>query len=185
MGELPDTVGPDTEPGGRSSLLLGSAEAIPAGMLFGALAGAGSGCLWIIFWYPFVLFFTIPVYALAGALLGALSATIVGTAGAASRSVKVGCLAGAGTGLVLGLALLAAVLLAPAKPPPFGPGQPINPAAEADEEQTLERDYLRWMAEQDQGERGGLILFFVLPVTLCAISSACGAAWRLGPRRSR
>ena len=85
--------------------------------------------------------------------------------------VKVGCLAGAGTGLVLGLALLAAVLLAPARPPPFGPGQPINPAAEADEEQTLERDYLRWMAEQDQGERGGLILFFVLPVTLCAITS--------------
>ena len=137
-----------------SSLLLGATTAMPAGTKYGAVVGAGCGLLWGLIWYPFVVLFTIPIYALAGALLGMLSAVIVGAVAAAARSVKVGALAGVGVGLALGAALLAEACLAPATPPPFGPGLPINPAASADEERTLERDYLLWMAEQDRGERG-------------------------------
>ena len=167
------------------SLLLGAAAALPAGMTYGALVGAGSGCLWGMLWYPFVLFFTIPVYALAGVLIGALAAVLVGTVSAAARSVKAGWCAGCGAGLALGLALLAGACLAPPRPPPFGPGQPINPAADADEERTLERNYLIWKAEQDQGERGAFILFIALPATLCAQASAWGAARRLASRHPK
>ena len=174
--------GADRGPGRTPGLLLGIAAAIPAGATYGALVGAGSACLWGIFWYPFVLYFTIPVYALAGVLIGALAGVLVGTVSAAARSVNAGWFAGGGTGLALGLALLAGACLAPPRPPPFGPGRPINAAADADEEQTLERNYLLWMAEQDQGERGGFIVFIALPATLCAQASAWGAARRLRSR---
>jgi hypothetical protein len=174
--------GPDRGPGRTPPLLVGTAAAIPAGMKYGALVGAGSGCLWGIFWYPFVLFFTIPVYALAGVLIGALTGVLVGTVSAAARSVKAGWFAGGGAGLAVGLALLAGACLAPARPPPFAPGQPINPAADADEERILEQNYLLWMAEWDQGERGAFILFVALPATLCAQASAWGAARRLRSR---
>ena len=174
--------GSDRGPGRTPPLLVGSAAAIPAGMKYGALVGAGSGCLWGIFWYPFVLFFTIPVYALAGVLIGALAGVLVGAVSAAARSVKAGWFAGGGAGLALGLTLVAGACLAPPTPPPFGPGRPINPAADADEERTLERNYLLWMAEQDQGERGAFILFIALPATLCAQASAWGAARRLRSR---
>jgi hypothetical protein len=111
-----------------------------------------------MFWYPFVLFFTILVYALAGALIGALSAALVGAVSATARSVKAGQLAGGGAGLALGLALVAGACLAPATRPPFGPGRPINPAADADEERTLEQNCLLYMAEQDRGERGAFVI---------------------------
>jgi hypothetical protein len=133
-------------------------------------------------WYPFVLFFTIPVYSLAGALLGAVSAALVGAVSAATRSVRAGQVAGGVAGLALGLALLAGACLAPARSPPFGPGRPINPAADEAEERTLEQNYLRWMAEQDQGERGAFIILLALPTTLCALTSTWGAARRLGSR---
>jgi hypothetical protein len=151
-------------------------------MKYGALVGAASGCLWAMVWYPFVLFFTIPAYALAGVLIGALAAVLVGTVSAAARSVNAGWFAGGLAGLALGLALLAGACLAPPRPQPFGPGRPINPAADAEEEKTLERNYLVWMAEQDQGERGAFILFIAIPATLCAQASAWGAAWRLRSR---
>ena len=115
----------------------------------------------------------------------ALAAALVGAASAVARSVRTGCLIGTGTGLALGCWLLVATYLAPATPPPFGPGRPINPAADADKERALERDYLRWMAEQDQGERGGFLLLIALPATLCALTSAWGAAWRLKYRHWR
>ena len=159
----------------------GTAAAIPAGMMYGALVGVGSACLWGIFWYPFLLYVPIPVYALAGVLIGA-PVVLVGTVSAAARSVNAGWFAGVGAGLALGLALLAGACLAPPRPPPFGPGRPINAAADADEEQTLERNYLLWMAEQDRGERGGFIVFIALPATLCAEASAWGAARRLRSR---
>lgn len=163
-------------------MLFGVAAAIPAGMKCGALVGSGSALLWSIFWYPFVLLFTIPVYASAGAFLGALSAAIVGAVSVRARSVKAGVLAGGGASLVLGLALLARVCLAPATPPPFGPGRPINPAADVDEERKLEQNYLVWMAEQDRGERGAFVIFFALPATICALTSACSAGRRLAAR---
>ena len=115
-------------------------------------------------------------------LLGALSAALVGTASAAAQSVRAGWLAGGGSSLALGLILLAAACLAPATPPPFGPGRPINPAADADEERTLEQEYLKWKAEQDAGERGGFIIVFAVPATLCAFASAWGASRRLRSR---
>jgi hypothetical protein len=174
--------GPDGQPARTPPLLLGAATAIPAGMKYGAFVGAGCACLWGMVWYPFVLFFTIPVYALAGVLIGAVAAVLVGTVSAAARSVKAGWFAGGGAGLALGFALLAAACLAPPTPPPFGPGRPINPAADADEERTLERNYVQWMAEQDQGERGGFIVFIALPATLCAQAAAWGAARRLRSR---
>ena len=107
-------------------------------------------------------------------LIGALAGMLVGTVSAAARSVKAGWFAGGGAGLTLGVALLAGACLAPPRPPPFGPGRPINAAADADEERTLERNYLLWMAEQDQGERGAFILFIALPATLCAPSVGLG-----------
>ena len=149
VDEQPSEFCTDRGPGRGSSLVLGAAAAIPAGTKYGALVGAGSGFLWGMFWYPFVLVFTIPVYALAGVLLGALAAALVGAVSVAARSVKAGWLAGSGAGLALGLTLVAGASLAPPMPPPFGPGRPINPAADADEERTLERNYLLWMAEQD------------------------------------
>ena len=51
----------------------------------------------------------------------------------------------------MGSLLLAGACLAPATQ--FGPGRPINPAADVDEERTLERNYLLWMAEQDRGQQ--------------------------------
>ena len=182
MDEQPIELGPDRGPGRRPYLLLGAAVAVPAGTKYGALVGAGNGFLWGMFWYPFVLFFTIPAYALAGALLGAVAAALVGAVSAAARSVKAGWLAGGSAGLALGLTLLAGACLVPATPPPFGPGRPINPAAEADEERTLERNYLLWMAEQDHGERVAFVLLFALPATLCTVTSAWGAARQLGSR---
>jgi MFS family permease len=182
VDEQPREFGPDRGPGRRSSLLIGAAAAMPAGTKYGALVGAGCGFLWGTFWYPFLLFFAVPVYALAGVLLGALAAALVGVVSATVRSVKAGWLAGSGASLALGLTLLVGAYLAPPTPPPFGPGRPINPAADADEERTLERNYLLWMAEQDQGVRGGFILLFVLPATLCALTSAWAAARQLGTR---
>jgi hypothetical protein len=180
LDEQHSEFGTDREPGHGSSVLLGAVAAVAAGTKYGALVGVGSGLVWGMFWYPFVLFFTVPAYALAGALLGALTAALVGAVGAAVRSVKAGGLAGGGAALALGLTLVAGACLAPPTPPPFGPGRPINAAADPDEERTLERNHLRWMAEQDQGLRGGFILFLALPATLCAMTSAWAAARRLG-----
>jgi hypothetical protein len=135
-----------------------------------------------MFWYPFVLFFMIPAYALAGALLGALAAALVGTVSAATRSVRAGWLAGGSASLALGLTFLAGACLVPATPPPFGPGRPINPAADSEEERTLERNYLLWMAEQDHGERVAFVLLVALPATLCTVTSAWGATRQLGSR---
>jgi hypothetical protein len=182
MNERPSELGFDRGSGRRSSLLLGAASAMTAGTKYGALVGAGSGLLWGMFWYPFVLFFTIPVYALAGVLLGALAAALVGAVSAAARSVKAGWLAGSGAGLALGLTLYAGAWLAPSTPPPFGPGRPIDPGADANKELTLERNYLVWMAEQDESDRGAFVLLVAIPATLCAITSAWAAARRLGTR---
>ena len=185
MDERAGHVNPPRGPGFRPSLLIGVAGAIGAGAKYGALVGAGCGFLWCMFWYPFVLFFTIPVYSLAGAVLGALSAGFVVAVSAAARSVKAGWIAAGVSSLALGLALISGASLAPTTPPPFGPGRPINPAADEDQERTLERNYLLWMAEQDQGERGAFVLLFALPATLCALTSGCCAAWRLGSRHPR
>jgi hypothetical protein len=135
-------------------------------------------------WYPFVLFFTVPIYSLAGALVGALTAALVGAVSVAARSVVAGWLAGVVVGLALGFVLIVGAMRAPASPPPFGPGRPINPAANADEERELERNYVQWKAEQDQGERGGFIILLALPATLCALTSTCGAAWSLRSRHT-
>jgi hypothetical protein len=149
-------VGPVEEPTCDSRVLDGVATAIPAGAGYGALVGAGSGFLVGLFPYLIGWIITAPLYASAGALLGSVAAAIVGSVGAASRSAEVGGLAGVTAGAVLGLALLAMIWPAPATPPPFGPGRPINPAATAEEERAMERDYLRWLDEQDRSERWGL-----------------------------
>jgi hypothetical protein len=96
--------------------------------------------------------------------------------------VKAGWLAGGGAALALGITLVAGACLAPATPPTFGPGQRINPAADADEERNLERDYLLWKAEWDRSVRVAFVLFFALPATLCALTSAWAAARRLRTR---
>jgi hypothetical protein len=152
---------------------------MPAGVKYGVVVGVVSGLLWGLIWYPFVLLVTVPVYALAGALLGSLAAALVGASASAARSVMVGRLVGGCAGLALGLVLTAWACLAPATPPPFGPGRPINPAAGADEERALEKDYLRWLADQDRGERGALVVFLAVPATLCALASTWGPARRL------
>jgi H+/Cl- antiporter ClcA len=126
-------------------------------------------------WYPFLLFFTVPFYALAGVLLGAFTAALVGAVSAAAQSVKAGWLAGGLAALALGLTLFAGACLAPYTPPTFGPGQRINPAADADDERILERDYLQWKAEWDKGLRVAFVLFVALPATLCALASAWAA----------
>jgi hypothetical protein len=182
VDEQPRKVDRDRGPGRRPSMLLAVAAAIPTGTKYGALVGAGYVSLWCVFLYPFLLYFAIPIYALAGGLLGALSAAIVGAVSARARSVKAGRLVGGAAGLVLGLALLARACLAPARPPPIGPGRPINPAADVDEERKLERDHLLWMAEQDRGERGAFVIFVALPATICALTSAWSAGRRLGSR---
>jgi hypothetical protein len=179
LDEQSRNFGPDKAPGRGPAMLLCTAAAIPAGAKCGALVGVGSGPLLGLFLYPFVAVVAIPFYALAGALLGALSAAIVGAVSAGARSVSVGRLAGVGASLALGIALISAAYLAPPRRPPFGPGQPINAAAGPEEEQRLERDYLAWMAEQDEGERGGFIIFIALPAMICALASAWIAGRRL------
>ena len=182
MDERLDRDGPVDGTTLDSRVLLGIAAAIPAGATHGAIVGAGCGFLVGLFPYLIGWIITAPLYALAGALLGSFSAAIVGAVGAASRSIELGGLAGGGVGGAVGLALLAWIWLAPATPPPFGPGRPINPAATAEEEEKLERDYLRWTTEQDQGARGGLTLFLAVPITLCVLAAAWAAARRLACR---
>jgi hypothetical protein len=168
----------------RADAARGAAVGLAAGVVCGGVTGVCCGVPPGLFYIPFALVITCPLYGLAGAALGGVTGVIAGAAGLAARSAWVAALTGCALALVLGAGLTSWAWQAGAATYPPARGR-IDPGATDEEEAVLQRRHQIWSDEQVAGERGGLILFLVAPATLCALVATLGATCRVAREARR